>query len=359
MTDRLSRRGFLRAAGLGALGVAAAACSGGAITTASPTPTASGPASPAPPRPSPTLRTLGWRRLDAARGPGPRKDHSFTGDPEGARAYLFGGRRGSDVLADTWVLDVERASWEQVSGRGPSARFGHNAELIGTALIVFGGQRGGTLLNDTWALDTINGEWRELSPGGTTPGIRYGASSARADDTMLVSHGFNFQGRFADTLQLSITKPARWADLTPSGGLVPVKRCLHRGAWLQDLGMMLVGGQTDGTPFLEDTWLFDVGDRRWQEVPGDGPGARNLFALVGVGGQAYLFGGFTPDGVAADTWNFDGAAWRKLSPEGRIPSARGGIEGALLADSHMLTFGGSDGSTDLDDLWELTLPGVG
>lgn len=351
MTEQLSRRGFLRVAGLSALGVAAAAC-GGSMTTADPTPSPTGgPGSP-PPSPSPTLRALGWRRIDAS-GPSARKDHSFTGD--GARAYLFGGRRGSDTLEDLWIFEVADASWRRVDVRGPSARFGHNAEMVDGRLLVFAGQRGSTLLNDLWAFDPSSERWEELSPAGRVPGIRYGASSAVAGSRMLVSHGFNFDGRFADTFSID---GGRWRELTPAAGPIPVKRCLQRSAWL-DGSMLMVGGQTDGTAFLGDTWLFDPEGPRWMEVPGDGPGARNLFALAGVGSQAYLFGGFTSDGVADDIWNFDGAAWRALSPEGEAPPARGGIEGAQLGETHMLVFGGSDGSAEMDDLWELTLPGVG
>lgn len=339
---------------MGALGLVAAACSSDGTTaqqTRTPTPSSLPPTTD--PSPSPALRTLAWRRIDAS-GPGRRRDHTLTGFEGGA--VLFGGRRTGTPLADLWVY--EDGSWTELPGDGPSARFGHNAIVLEDGLIVFGGQgRGDDFFNDVWRYDLTARRWTQLKPRGTLPAKRYGASSIPHGDEMIVSHGFTFQGRFDDTRGLRTDTPA-WRDLTPSGRK-PVERCLHRAALLEDTNQMLLfGGQTTGKPYLGDTWVMDIAKRTWRQARGAGPSARNLYALIGVGNQAYLFGGFGADGALADTWNFDGAAWRKLTPDGEAPPARGGVEGALVGGTAMLVFGGATGSDELDDLWELTLPGV-
>ena len=298
------------------------------------------------------MRTLAWRRL-GAEGPAARRDHAFAGFEDGA--LLFGGSRRGEPMNDLWFY--ANGDWSELSGDGPSPRFGLNAIVTDGSLIVFGGQgRGNEFFNDAWRYDIDARRWRQLQPKGSAPAKRYGASSVAHGSDLIVSHGFTFQGRFDDTRSLR-SDPPRWRDLTPPG-TKPVERCLHRAALLEATNtMLLFGGQTTGTPYLGDTWLFDFAEGEWRKMPGDGPSPRNLYAMIGVEGQAYLFGGLASGGALRDTWLFDGAAWRELSPEGDPPPGRGGVEGALTAGGTMLVFGGSDGSGELDDLWELTLPG--
>jgi N-acetylneuraminic acid mutarotase len=120
--------------------------------------------------------------------------------------------------------------------------------------------------------------------------------------------------------------------------------------------MILYGGQTDGTPFLGDTWSYDATTKRWTEVKGPGPGPRNLYAAVGTANTMYVFGGFAKGGAMSDVWSFDGRAWTKRTATGKGPRRRGAVEGALVSGPSMLVFGGSTGAGELADLWELSLP---
>ncbi len=351
------RREFLRLTALAAAGIA---CTRSTSPTAdpspTPTPTPTGTAPPASPTPEPQLR---WRRIDAS-GPTPRREHTLTGS--GSRAYLFGGRVDGEPLGDLWLFDRETDEWRRVDASGgPSPRFGHNAEVIDDeTLIVFGGQAGGDLFNDTYAFDLERESWRRLDAGGAVPGIRYGAGSVEYRQGLFVSHGFNFQGRFDDTRSLSTRGDPRWRNRTPDGPR-PVRRCLHRCARIADQ-MLLFGGQTDGRPFLGDTWLYDLEGERWQRRGGRSPSARNLYALIGALRSAWLFGGLAADGRTNDLWAFEaGRGWRRRRPGGTAPPARDGVEGALLIvppTFRMLVFGGTDGERELDDLWELELDNV-
>jgi N-acetylneuraminic acid mutarotase len=333
------RREFLRLLALGAAGVACTRQRVPEVTAGSPTPTDGA-----------TVRAhqLRWRRLDAA-GPPARREHTLTG--AGDRAYLFGGRDGSEVLGDLWVLERGR-DWRRIDASdAPSPRFGHNAEFAGGRLVVFGGQRGGDLFNDVYVLDPESEAWSRLDPSGPTPGIRYGAGSIAWGRHLVISHGFEFGSRYDDTYSFD-TRRERWSDRSPSGRR-PVKRCLHHCAVVGD-HMLLFGGQTDGTPFLGDTWLFDLERASWTESQDGGPSARNLYALASTGEDAYLIGGFGSDGTLDDAWRFDGDDWSRLRPRGTGPSARGGADATVL-DGAIIVFGGDDGSKRLDDLYELTI----
>lgn len=343
------RREFVRLAGMGALGFLAA-CK----TSTTPGGGASPAASPAgtTPAPSPTQdRALRWRRV-RAEGPPARRDYSFVADDSGTAAFLFGGRAGGDPLGDLWRYDVRGESWKRIRAEGPSPRFGANAAFVEGRLLLFGGQGGaGEFFDDTWTFEPGKAEWTSLRTK-RAPAERYGAGGTRVGSRFLISHGFTDSGRFDDTWSFGDD----WRNVSPSGGRRPVERCLHRIAYLGSARrVVLFGGQTTGTPFLGDTWLYDPDRRRWVELPGRGPGRRNLYALGATPDALYLFGGYVSGGARDDLWLFNGSRWREIEPRGKTPGRRGGVDAAMLPGPNMLTFGGNDGSDDLDDLWELTI----
>ncbi|MCH8200596.1 MAG: hypothetical protein IIB85_01600, partial [Chloroflexi bacterium] len=72
--------------------------------------------------------------------------------------------------------------------------------------------------------------------------------------------------------------------------------------------------------------------------------------------EALLFGGNTATGPQNDIWTFhiQDEFWTSEEPDGERPSARSGHDAVFLeGSSTMLVFGGNDGSSDLNELWEL------
>jgi len=354
------RRTFLRFLALGGLGLAAACSDGEVSTVLTPTPSrATGTTKGAPPQAKPS-----WRRI-GARGPSARRDHSLTLVPEieGDGLYVFGGRAGSESLGDLWRFDIGRARWRRIDAAAPQARFGHNAVVLDGGLVIFGGQGSATtFFNDVWKYDPTSETWSEMNPDGGVPVARYGAGATVINTKMIVTHGFSAQGRFDDTWAFRGPAPGsgpRWTDQTP-GGRHPIKRCLHRIAFLPQIDrVLLFGGQTDGTPFLGDTWLYADGSAGWKELSGRAPAARNLYAMAASQREVYLFGGNAAGGPRNDVWRFDGDRWREVEVAGSKPAARGGVEGALVGTTDgvsLYVFAGNDGSDDLSDLWELRIP---
>lgn len=69
---------------------------------------------------------------------------------------------------------------------------------------------------------------------------------------------------------------------------------------------------SDGTTTLGDTWRWSGGT--WTKVAVAGPSSRlrAAMALDAARGRVVLYGGQTTAGVTlADTWEFDGTAWRQ------------------------------------------------
>ena len=111
-----------------------------------------------------------WRKLEPGDGPDAREDHTWTLDPSTRTAYLFGGRDGSTVYDDIWAFDLASDTWREIDpgGRGPAARFGHEAVWVdGVGLVVWAGQAGPTaFFDDLWAYDPAANDWSRLPNDG-------------------------------------------------------------------------------------------------------------------------------------------------------------------------------------------------
>ncbi|HEY8170904.1 MAG TPA: kelch repeat-containing protein [Candidatus Limnocylindria bacterium] len=314
------------------------------------TPSVSSAASGAPAAP------LAWSRLEAA-GPAEREDHSWTVDPDGTFAYLFGGRDGGTALADLWAYDLASDAWTELAPpSGPSSRFGHEAAWIdGVGLVIFAGQSGATFFNDLWAYDADANTWAQLPSDGAQPVARYGSCSAVGQDGRLwISHGFTSDGtRFADTRAYDFTAGS-WTDETPSGEH-PVERCLHACWWTDRGELTLYAGQTTGVAALGDRWA--LGEDGWTRFAGALPPERNLPAHARLDGTTIVFGGRGLDlAFRSDVWLLgDGAEDAvMLTPAGAAPEPRAGA--ALVVDSardRVLLFGGRAEDGAFADTWAL------
>jgi hypothetical protein len=280
---------------------------------------------------------------------------------------LFGGRTISGTaLGDQWSYELSSSTWKQLPDL-PSplvgARFGHNASYDSgnNRIVVFGGQGDG-FFNDVWVYSPAISTWHEITPPGSAPLPRYGAASTLdANGRLVVSHGFTNEGRFDDTWGFGGPAGDAWSDSSPAEGR-PIERCLTRGVWdPRSARFLMFGGQTDGDPYLGDTWQLREG--AWSELPvKQAPSPRNLFSWVwdGERSRALLFGGRAENGRMSDTWVFDSQAdsWSELGAEGARPAARNGHDAVYLPyRGSMIIFGGEDGDGDRNDLWELSLGG--
>jgi N-acetylneuraminic acid mutarotase len=342
------RRAFLRVASLATLGAAIAACSKGS-TDVIPSPTPSGNSSPSP-TPTVPSRPLAWRAL-RANGPKARSHHSFTANSEGSIAFLFGGKQGATVLRDAWAYERSTGLWQPLP-YGPPARFGHTSAFVDGHWVIFGGQNGAEMYNDAWAFDSVHGTWLKLSAGSSKPAARSGASGCTIANSLAVSHGLTGDGGLDDTWALS----SRWTNVTPRSGPRPIKRSLHRAAYVAGLTRMVLFGGSAGRTFLNDTWLYDPTKLEWTQFRGTAPPPRNLYAAGATNKFMYVFGGGSRRGPLRDLWSFDGRTWRALRASGVPPRARSAAEGAVIAGPTMLMFGGTDGAHELPDFWELSLP---
>lgn len=78
-------------------------------------------------------------------------------------------------LGDTWVLDIESMTWQEVRCGGdlPSPRYGHSCHLVGSRMFIVGGKgKNGQLYRDVHFLDLVDWTWVAVNPTCTGPSPR-------------------------------------------------------------------------------------------------------------------------------------------------------------------------------------------
>ncbi|CAG7637952.1 hypothetical protein PAESOLCIP111_03896 [Paenibacillus solanacearum] len=112
--------------------------------------------------------------------------------------------------------------------------------------------------------------------------------------------------------------------------------------------VLLFGGESK-TGVLNDTWLWDGINARWEQVTGLAavPPARGGSQMAYDGEQLVLFGGYSSTGSAktllGDTWLWDGTAWSEVQQPAQSPPAAYGGQMAYDGNTAVL-YGGNSGS---------------
>jgi hypothetical protein len=200
----------------------------------------------------------------------------------------------------------------------------------------------------TWEWDGV--VWRPAANG---PVREYHAMSYDIGRGVCVVFGGAFQDEILDdTWEYD---GLSWSEVTWG---VPSPRYTHAmtyDSW-REVTLMYGGGASDHDLWAWDgqawTLLFDNG------APGF-PQNRSGHTMVfdSRRGVAMLFGGRTQGGVSNDLWEWDGAAWSKVSTPD-APPRRADHAMAYDPDRHrLILFGGQNEDGDwLSDTWEYILP---
>lgn len=307
---------------------------------------------------------VAWEQLNptSAETPGVRYEQAMQYNEAVDRVFVFGGRDGSQVFNDVWVLEVDNVVWQQLgvnSPTAPPARY--SATMIvdeaGQNLYVTAGQaQGGQTFNDIWRFDLVNEVWEDLTPtAGPPPAARYGSPGGNLGDNLVFTHGFG-ETRYDDTWRFN-TATRQWENITPPGTL-PLKRCLFAAA-PSGQNLAIHGGCAApfGDCYLNDTWLFDTTAKAWREVLSEvKPAGRQHHSLVEVTGRDrfILYGGEDASQTARDDiWLLDLATgtWSLADSELKPPARFNHSAVWIPSRSAMLIFGGRNETGGLDDLW--------
>ncbi len=333
-----------------------------------------------------------WNQLSPSGGPPPaRVFPSGVLDTSTKQMIIFGGNNATTYFNDVWSLKLGNSpQWPAVapSGTPPPARSTLTAvyDQKSSRMTIFGGYSG-TCYNDAWVLENSNGlngtpTWIQLQATGTTPprndhtavydpgsnrmivfgGVTYGASNcssaSTASDVWVLT---NANG--ADS-----TAPA-WTQLTPAGTAPPV-RANHTAVYDSGSNTMIIFGGNGNGADLNDTWVLSNanglgGTPTWRQISFSGavPAARHSHTAVydPATNRMIIAGGVGQTTKYADTWvlqnaNGQGAtpAWVQLSSVNAQPARQASAAVYDSTSNQMFVFGGTDGTSILNDTWSLT-----
>jgi hypothetical protein len=209
-----------------------------------------------------------WEQLSISGStPIARDGHVAVYDPAGNRMIVFAGRMSAyDYFNDTWVLDFDTMSWQQLGISGPPLRANFEAiyDSAEHRMIIFGGEAPGFVYhNDVWALDlTVGAEvWTEIVDSGAIP---EGRSSLCLEydpvgHRMILQGGQYYDGSFHhlnDLRALDLSTNA-WEEITIPGSKIEARRnsasALFRFGFLNYL--FVHGGGRAGSDFYGDAWV--------------------------------------------------------------------------------------------------------
>ncbi len=317
--------------------------------------------------------TPSWSELTPSGSPPPgRYLHTAVYDPLRDRMVVFGGYDGT-YRSDTWALSFAGGpSWSPLTPAGiaPAGRYGHAAiyDPLRDRMLVFGGiDTSRHYRDDVWTL-ILSGdpEWDAITPSGSPPSGRavHTAIYDPIRDRMVVFGGIDAGYPYPkDSWELTLSGSLAWNELTPSG-TVPLGRYGHTSIFDPIRDRMVVFGGIDGVTH-HDVWALTLSaSPAWSEMTPSGPSELTGHTAIHdpVRNRMLVFGGYDwRTGNRNDTWALSlsgNPAWSVLSPSGTRPTARTGHTAIYdPVRDRMLMFGGLDGTSFRNDVWELSLSG--
>lgn len=254
-----------------------------------------------------------FRRMDGGKTPTPaRTRHAMAYDSVRGRVVLFGGEDAVTHASqgDTWEWDG--LAWENRSGTGPSPRYGHAMAYDSARgrVVLYGGYpKDAEDRTHTWEWD--GSIWTDVTPPGESPGFRN--QHAMAYDPVR-GRTVLFGGSVESSLMWTTWEwdGSAWtrvatADLAPERIQTAMAYDAVRGR------IVMYGGQNPrGASFMDDLREYD--GTSWREVVLAADAARppgvnsHLLVQDSARGRLVLYGGNGWDG-AGGLWEWDGASW--------------------------------------------------
>jgi galactose oxidase-like protein len=307
---------------------------------------------PSPATPSPTGAT-GSRSA-------PPGTETPSGPPSGSpgdSVTASGGPTGRTVtwtrLASEGVAPVARqaATWTVDPGTGIAYLYGGTTGGIGPD----GEPAAGSTLGDLWAYDLAADSWEPVVGTSDEPPPRSGHSAAWVDGVgVVVVGGRDGAGRPLADIWRFDPNDSSWRALSPAGPALPARSGACAAAAAD--GRLWVSHGLGAQGPLDDTWRYEVQANRWRSLDAQTPpSARSGQACwIDAAGRFVLFAGRSGDTFAGDLWatgtGTDGAgSWSRLGAEGGL-SPRTGSAVAVHTDEAVLVGGVDEGGTPLGDV---------
>jgi hypothetical protein len=177
----------------------------------------------------------------------------------------------------------------------------------------------------TFAYDVKKRNWSDAAPDSNAPPVLGGSLSYDpVNDEVVLFGGGHVAEKGPDGSPVGWTgtwiyecKSSQWKPL--GGSEQPPPRLCTRPAFDKKNRVMVVFGGDSHTHYLADTWIYDLGTRKWRKAKAAGgpPPRAGHFTVYDPGtGWVIIGGGYNRQDLT-DMWAYDAAAdnWRKLNGE--------------------------------------------
>ena len=300
-----------------------------------------------------------------------RDGYTLVVDPVRRRMILHGGETAtSGLLGDVLTMPLDGPGvWSEpcILGPHPSARHGHAAayDPIRGGMYVFGGFDGAYRNDLSMLLLDSPMEWGPAPTSGTPPEARDYASLVydSARDRLVMFGGNDANTYLNDVWELtSLSGTPTWAPLAPAG-TPPSPRLAHRAIYDAARDRMLVLGGYDGAENGE-LWALEFSPTlQWVQLSPGGapPDPRHSASLVydSSRDRLLLFGGYDGSTSKDDLWELPlsgGFAWAPLTAPPQAPLARHGLGGVYDPVNDLMVVAGgfrSGVNVEINDTWVL------
>lgn len=276
-----------------------------------------------------------WSRRIPLQHPSARSGHALAYDAARRVVVLYGGVDSRGVgLTEHWEWDGR--DWQQRTSSGyPPARIWHQMtyDAARGRVVLFGGQTSsGGPLRDTWEFDGVT--WSQRLVTGAPAGGRSMVYDAARQRTVLCVAGDELWEWDGNAWTNAGTPPAA------------------SGAWLTydstNSRVVLFSGRGNSS----QTWSWDGAN--WALLDIDGIPRRHSLAMAfdRRRGRVVLHcGRSSSDGGVGETWEFQGA-WQLRAQQGVLTARRDAAAAYDRARNRIILFGGSRGVFLLGDTWE-------
>lgn len=276
-----------------------------------------------------------WRKLTTDSAPPPRLSPGLVFDPAARQLILFGGSGADQRLDDTWILDLESGSWEEISSSiSPSARsdMGFAVAPEQRLALLFGGycqesQR--EECDQTWKFDLDSRTWVEVQTADSPPvtyGLQLVFDPLHQRFLQWGGHMSGIRGNvvqslgYGNTLWSFALSDENWVSISQQGSPAPKERYWHHLVSDPDSAAIILYGGNGGQGFLDDTWIYALDSNQWRFVRSDTPPPPRVNGAAAFDQsrqQLILFGGLREDFfVYRDTWIYSDSTgiWDKIDP---------------------------------------------
>ena len=276
-----------------------------------------------------------WRKFATDSNPPPRLAPGLVFDPDSNQLILFGGLGDNQRFGDTWILDLENGSWEEISppvSPSPRSDMGMALDVDQRKALLFGGycqEFEREKCSETWIFDLESRTWIEIDTEDSPPityGLRlvfepgsqrflqWGGHMAGIKDNVFQSLGY------ADQLWSFSFTEGNWITSPYQAAATPRARYWHHLVSDPTTAEIILYGGDGGQGFLDDTWIYDSQSNQWRLVQTSNAPPPRIIGATAFDenlGQLILFGGVGEDFyVYQDTWIYSVtlSTWEQIFP---------------------------------------------